>query len=1103
MTYTPYIWPQLAAALLTAGAATRARRFREAPAVRPFRWLMWLSASWALMDALQMLAAPFALKVALFNAQRAATVFLPFCVVCVALEYLDPRAWLTPRRLAWLLPPPLLVVILIVTSRYHALWGDDYRLTTQGALTVVQYRVGIGQRCCAAVSFIEIAASLGLLLASFRSRKASARETALLCLAIFIPFLVQTLFAFGATPIRGYNFTPIALALTGGLYLWAFRRFNVTPIARNLALDALRASEQQLRLIVEMSPMPLLLSRLTGKILLANQSFCAVFGYARDEIGSHETSELYANPEQDRTRILALLRQEGRIVQQEVAARKADGSRLDVLLSGEIISYAGQPAIIAVLYDLTERKRVEASLAQEKRQLDDIIKGTNVGTWEWNVQTGEIVFNERWAEIIGRTLAEIAPTTIETWKALAHPDDLKKSGELLARHFQGALDYYECELRMRHKNGKWVWVLDRGKVAAFTPDGKPLLMSGTHQDIDAHKQAEEALQKNEERLRLLLDSTAEAIYGIDLNGNCTFNNPACLRLLGYRHSDDLLGKNMHWLIHYAYADGTHFPVEKCRIFQAFQIGEGSHVADEVLWRADGTSFPAEYWSYPQRRDGAIIGAVVTFIDITARKQAEEALRRAKQAAEDANRAKSTFLAHMSHELRTPLNGILGYAQILLRGEPLTAKQRDGLAVIERSGNYLLDLINDILDLAKVEAGKVELALADLRLFDLLDGIGDITRVKTDAKQIAFRLEAAPTLPPVIRADERRLRQILLNLLGNAVKFTEHGGVTLRVIALPANTHDASQNGQTAQEEKIMRLRFEVEDTGVGLKAVDIEHLFDPFMQVGDARYKMQGTGLGLTISRNLVQLMGGELQVTSEFGVGSRFWFELPAFAAASAALAAPQEARRIIGIKGAPPRLLAVDDDPANRRVIVDALVPLGFDVREANDGREGWRRCLELRPQAVITDLRMPNMDGLTLIRQLRQTPEFADVVIFASSASVYQEDQQECVAAGAQMFLPKPLDISILLQQLQHGLHLTWRYAAAAEPNAPTPPCADVTPERMAALPEEIRARLKEIAIVADMGEVDRIIAEIRMIDAGLADALAELAQNFEYGKILALL
>ena len=489
-------------------------------------------------------------------------------------------------------------------------------------------------------------------------------------------------------------------------------------------------------------------------------------------------------------------------------------------------------------------------------------------------------------------------------------------------------------------------------------------------------------------------------------------------------------------------------------------------------------------------DGKVKGFLGLLLDISEMKRQEEELRRAKEKAELANQAKSAFLANMSHELRTPLNGILGYIQILQRDQSLNQTQRNALAIIEHSGYYLLELINDILDLAKVEAGKIELHTVDVPLRSLLQSISDIIRFRTESKEIVFRLDAAPTLPSLIRADERRLRQILINLLGNAIKFTERGSITLRVTG--------AQRPASEQETRRAQLRFEVEDTGIGMAEEELRNLFKPFEQIGDSRHKDMGTGLGLAISQNLVRLMGGELHVASESGVGSRFWFELSVPVVESAAANAPDKTPRIIGIIGASPRLVVVDDDSVSRRMLVDALAPLGFDIHEAGDGRKGWQACLEWRPGAVITDLRMPEMDGVALIRQLRQSPALNEVVILASSASVYQEDQQQSIVAGANAFLPKPIDISALLRQLQHWLHLTWQYADTAD--AADADRISEAPERLAALPDALMRRLRKSAIIADIQEISRVIEEIRQSDANLADTLTTLTQEFEYRKIL---
>ena len=306
------------------------------------------------------------------------------------------------------------------------------------------------------------------------------------------------------------------------------------------------------------------------------------------------------------------------------------------------------------------------------------------------------------------------------------------------------------------------------------------------------------------------------------------------------------------------------------------------------------------------------------------------------------------------------------------------------------------------------------------------------------------------------------------------------------------------------------IRFEVTDTGVGMTAEELQIIFEPFQQVGDDKYKAQGTGLGLAISRNLIRLMGGELQVESPpsspparggtGGPGSTFWFELTVPVVTPAAAAAPPETRPIIGVAGPAPRILVVDDDPTNRRVIVDALAPLGFEIQEAENGRDAWQRCLAFHPQAVITDLRMPEMDGLTLIRQLRQTPAFDDLVIIASSASAYEDDRQRSLTAGSQAFLPKPFELGLLLKHLQEFLHLTWRYQDAGE-NAASPAASPAW-----RLPPA--AALQTLHGFASMGD----ILHLRQALADLAEdgrftpfvnQIQELAGQFKVGAIWELL
>ena len=380
------------------------------------------------------------------------------------------------------------------------------------------------------------------------------------------------------------------------------------------------------------------------------------------------------------------------------------------------------------------------------------------------------------------------------------------------------------------------------------------------QEVADRKHAQEDLHESEEKIRLLLDSTAEAIYGIDPSGRCTFCNPATLRLLGYQKPDDLLNKIMHAVMHHSFADGTPYPLKDCNIAASLRMGEGIHSDQEVFWHADGSSFPAEYWAYPTRRDGQIVGSVVTFLDITERKQAQAALLEAKEAAEAGSRAKSEFLANMSHEIRTPMNGIVGMTNLALDTN-LTAEQRDYLGLVKTSADSLLHVINDILDFSKIEAGKLELEETEFDIRDAFRNTLKALAVRADEKHLEMTLRISPGVPMRVVGDPTRLRQLIVNLVGNAIKFTEAGNIVV----------DAEVEKESTSS---VVLHIRVSDTGIGIPLDKQNLIFESFAQAdGSTTRRFGGTGLGLTISRQLVELLGGRMWVESEVGKGSTFHF--------------------------------------------------------------------------------------------------------------------------------------------------------------------------------------------------------------------------------------
>jgi len=521
-------------------------------------------------------------------------------------------------------------------------------------------------------------------------------------------------------------------------------------------------------------------------------------------------------------------------------------------------------------------------------------------------------------------------------------------------------------------------------------------------EITVREQAEKALRKSEERARLLLDSTEEAIYGLDAEGHCTFCNPATVRLLGYKEAVEILGRKMHLLVHHSYPDGRPYPESDCPIAASLNRGEKTHSEDEQFWRANRTSFPVEYWAHPILQDGKAAGAVVSFLDITERRAAQEALQRATVAAEAANRAKSEFLANMSHEIRTPMNGILGMTELAL-DTPLNKEQREYLQLVRGSADSLLRIVNDILDFSKIEAGQFDIEKVEFDLAELLTQTVKTLAVRAHQKGLELTSRIAPGVPRAVVSDPGRLRQVLVNLLGNAIKFTEAGTVSLEV-------------GTESSGEDRTLLHFVVRDTGIGISADKLTLVFEPFAQAdGSMTRRYGGTGLGLTISKRVVELLGGRIWVASERSVGSAFQFTMQFDHARAAADESAPKAKCLEDLP-----VLVVDDNDTNRLILDEMLKnwkmqPTLADGGEAALAAMRWARDAGRSFPLVLLDAHMPGMDGFAVAEQIQKDPSLSGATIMMLTSDRNLGDSERCQELGIKLCLVKPIGRSELLDAI----------------------------------------------------------------------------------------
>ncbi len=927
-------------------------------------------------------------------------------------------------------------------------------------------------------------------------------------------------------------------------------------IHRQQAEQALRESEARYRSIFENATLGMFRTTLEGRLLVANPALAHILGYSSIEelyAAVSDVSMLYVQPAQRTQIVRCIVEQQGR-VNVEVDLYRRDGREIIVNLN----IWAARDERGSVLFlegfieDISERKRIEAERLLNEERLESL----------YNLSQMRVASDE---EIIKYALEEGVRLTSSRVGYLHFVDadqmnmylcfwsqdvlefciadgtshyPLDKAGIWMDCVYQKKPVIHNDYQQLPHKQGypeghfpiirhMSIPVFDGDKVIAVAGVGNKeelydesdvrqlYLFMNDMWIVLEHKHAEERLRESEELYRSLISASPDGIVSTDLSGTIVFESPVAARMFGFDDPADVVGRNVFEFI--VPNDHQRAKANIQRLVYGDTIGFEEY---RVLHR-DGSLFDIEVNGELLRdADGVARGFVFVCRDVTERKgmmqelaaksaDLEQALRHSHalaEAADAANRAKSVFLANMSHELRTPLNAILGFAQLMTRDPDLTHEQQANLEIILDSGEHLLSLINDVLDLSKIEAGRITFQPQNFDLYRLLETLEEMFRLRATENRLTLRVEYSSSVPQYVQTDQGKLRQVLQNLLGNAIKFTQAGHVVLRVAPGRVLDQDHTLASQLPVDTPFMQeIYFEVEDTGPGIFITDIDRVFDPFVQIGHGDEPQEGTGLGLSISRQFVRLMGGDLTLCSTPGSGSRFYFQIPVTIVAATDVPAEEAQRRAVRLRPNQPvyRLLVVEDHDPSRRLLVRLLTTLGFEVREAVNGAEAVTLWQTWQPHLIWMDMCMPVMDGYETIRQIKSTTQGQATVIIALTASVFEEERALIFSQGCNDFLRKPFREAEIVDALIR--HLGVRFVYADPPVCITSQSEGVSHQEaiisaLVTIPITMRMALQHATIVADIEQMLARIADLRMYNGALAEQLEMLAHNFEHDLIL---
>ena len=739
--------------------------------------------------------------------------------------------------------------------------------------------------------------------------------------------------------------------------------------------------------------------------------------------------------------------------------------------------------------EVKQRRIAEAELNKQRIFVEAVLENIQDGIVACDDQGLLAVFNRATRIFHGVDLENLPP---EEWAS--HYDLLLADGVTpmakedipLFRAFRGE-KVVNQEMVIAPREGKKRTLVTNG-LAMIDEKGEKLGAVVSMHDITDRRKAEEALKLSEQRLQMVVDTVPVVLVMKDFEGRHLLVNHKFEEVTGIKR-EDAIGK----------MDVDIFPPQiaaEIRRFDKILLASGKeNMREEEIPNPDGTihTFYSRKVPVFNEKD-KITGLVLAALDITEKKRVERELLIAKEAAESANKAKSLFLANMSHELRTPLNAILGFSEMLGRDRNSTEDQQEKLAIINRSGEHLLNMINDVLDLSKVEAGRVEPEPVAFDLPLMLQDLGQMFEVRARKAGLRFKMELDGNLNSYINADIGKIRQILINLLGNAVTFTSEGYISLR-----------ARTDSVEGDPGITVVQLEVKDSGRGIKTENMEHIFEPFVQTGEHIHPdKSGTGLGLSITKSFVELLSGEISVESKKGQGSLFRVRIPATIAKKEDLVS--NVRNKLNVLGLAPdqpiwRILVVEDNSENRKLLVSMLEESGFETMEAENGEEAVDLFIKRHPHFIWMDMRMPVMDGYEAARRIRSLPGGDEVKIVAITASAFREQRDDIIKSGCDDVVHKPFIAYEIFETMEQLLGVKYIYEEVGEKEIE--PSILLTDEMMTQLSDDVRETLREAAQQLDISATEEAIKLIRIKNPSIADGLQYLAKEFRFEKILELL